>query len=159
MHKICTKRQLTGSCPRGSQQQNKTSWRVGGKLWTHCTGRGGNRRKKKNQHTLETRRSTDRITEYIDSAYSRAGLTVFSCTRWLCRSWSWRGWCSPRLFLPVTKHSERHGALEKTKKTNRSSLPDSDTLHIPRSCHFFCSSLLSPSPFWVNGPSQSGWQH
>lgn len=32
----CTFKWLTSSSPRGSQQQNKTSWRAGGTLWTHC---------------------------------------------------------------------------------------------------------------------------
>lgn len=44
----------------------------------------------------------------------RGGLTVSSCTLWLCRSWSWRGQCSPRLFLPAThrlNNSERQGLM------------------------------------------------
>lgn len=111
---------------------------------------------KKNQHTLETHPPTDRIIEYIDSAYSKGELTVFSCTRWLCRSWSWRGWCSPRLFLPVTK-TQRESRSVKTKPAT--SLPDSDTLHISHCRRFFC--FLTPVTVTVLGKRAQSvwWQH
>lgn len=32
-------------------------------------------------------------------------LTFFSCTLWLCQSWSWWGQCSPRLSPPATHRS------------------------------------------------------
>lgn len=57
-------------------------------------------------------------------------LTVSSCTRWLCRSWSCWGRCNPRPSLPVTHGLNKNECGQKKKKKDFSyisPLPANDT--------------------------------
>lgn len=56
------------------------------------------------------------------AAQCEARLTVSSCTRWLCRSWSRPGWCSPRPFPPATRHTQNITDHWKQQNTTHSPL-------------------------------------
>lgn len=133
---------LTNSSLRGSQQQNKTSWLVGGKLWTHCRRRSKQSRemkkvKKSFSENSQTHYSAPLIDPIETNQKANSELTISSCTLWLCQSWSWWGQCSLQLFLPATEEDWTTGSV----KTNRRLQRTSWHRHLPLKIavgYFFC---------------------